>query len=57
MTMTAKAREAYNAYMREWHKRNPTKNAEYKASHWERKAAQLTNEPKGGNQDETKQET
>lgn len=57
MTMTAEAREAYNAYMREWHKRNPTKNAEYKASHWERKAAQLTNEQKGGNQDETKQET
>lgn len=40
-TMTAEAKNAYNAYMREWRQKNPTKNAEYKKRYWERKAAEL----------------
>ena len=32
-TMTAEAKNAYNAYMREWRQKNPTKNAEYKTVH------------------------
>ena len=40
-TMTAEAKNAYNAYMREWRQKNPTKNAEYKARHWQRKAREM----------------
>ena len=40
-TMTAEAKSAYNAYMREWRQKNPTKNAEYKKRYWEKKAAEL----------------
>lgn len=40
-TMTAEAKNAYNAYMREWRQKNPTKNAEYKARHWEKKAREM----------------
>ena len=43
-TMTAEAKNAYNAYMREWRQKNPTKNAEYKARHWQKKAQQLAAE-------------
>lgn len=40
-TMTAEAKAAYNAYMKEWRKQHPTKNAEYKARYWEKRAAEL----------------
>ena len=40
-TMTAEAKNAYNAYMREWRQKNPPKNAEYKARHWEKKAREM----------------
>lgn len=40
-TMSAEAKAAYNAYMKEWRQKNPTKNAEYKARHWEKKAAEM----------------
>lgn len=40
-TMSAEAKAAYNAYMKEWRQKNPTKNAEYKKQYWERKAAEL----------------
>lgn len=40
-TMSAEAKAAYNAYMKEWRQKNPTKNAEYKKKYWERKAAEL----------------
>ena len=39
--MTNEAKAVYNAYMRDWRKKNPKKNAEYKAAYWERKAAEL----------------
>ena len=40
-TMSAEAKAAYNAYMKEWRQKDPTKNAEYKKKYWERKAAEL----------------
>ena len=40
-TMTAEAKNAYNAYMREWRQKNHTKNAEYKARHREKKAREM----------------
>ena len=46
--MTNEAKAVYNAYMREWRKKNPQKSGEYKAAYWERKAAELLkNEAKG----------
>ena len=39
--MTNEAKAVYNAYMREWRKKNPQKSGEYKAAYWERKAAEL----------------
>ena len=39
--MSAEAKAAYSAYMKEWRKKHPTKNAEYKKKYWERKAAEL----------------
>ena len=40
-TMSAEAKAAYNAYMKDWRQKNPKKNAEYKKRYWERKAAEL----------------
>ena len=40
-TMTAEAKAAFNAYMREWRKNNRDKEREYKARHWEIKAREL----------------
>ena len=40
-TMTAEAKAAFNAYMREWRKKNRGKEREYKARHWEKKAREL----------------
>ena len=37
--MTEKAKEKYNAYMREWRKNNPEANKKHKENYWERKAA------------------
>ena len=39
--MTAEARALRSEYMRAWREKNPTKNAEYKARHWEKKAAEM----------------
>lgn len=41
VTMTAEAKAAFNAYMREWRKNNRDKEREYKARHWEKKAREL----------------
>ena len=41
VTMTAEAKAAFNAYMREWRKNNREKEREYKARHWEKKAREL----------------
>lgn len=46
--MTTEAKELYNAYQREWRKKNPGKDAEYKKNYWERKAAELMEASKGG---------
>ena len=40
-TMTAEAKAAFNAYMREWRKNNRDKEREYKARHWEKKAREM----------------
>ena len=40
-TMTAEAKAAFNAYMREWRKNNRDKEREYKVRHWEKKAREL----------------
>lgn len=40
IAMTAEAKEAYNAYMREWRKKNRSKAQEYKKRYWERKAGE-----------------
>ena len=40
-TMTAEARAALNAYQREWRKNNKDKEREYRARHWEKKAAEM----------------
>lgn len=39
--MTEEAREARRAYYRDWHKKNPTKDKEYHARYWDKKAKQL----------------
>ena len=39
--MTPEAKAAFNAYMREWRKKNRDKEREYKARHWEKKAREL----------------
>ena len=39
--MTAEAKAAFNAYMRDWRKNNRDKEREYKARHWEKKAQQM----------------
>ena len=36
--MTQEAREARNAYRREWYKRNPEKRREYESRYWTKKA-------------------
>lgn len=36
--MTEEARKAAAAYMREWRKKNPDKQEEYRAAYWKRKA-------------------
>ena len=48
-TMTAEARAALNAYQREWRKNNKDKEREYRARHWEKKAAALRAEKLGEN--------
>ena len=47
--MTAEARAALNAYQREWRKNNKDKEREYRARHWEKKAAALRAEKLGEN--------
>ena len=52
--MTPEAKAAFNAYMREWRKKNRGKEREYKARYWqkvagemeEREAAQIENDRK-----------
>ena len=52
--MTPEAKAAFNAYMREWRKKNRDKEREYKARYWqkvasemeEREAAQIENDRK-----------
>lgn len=39
--MTEEAREARRAYYRDWHKKNPTKDKEYHARYWAKKAKQM----------------
>ena len=41
IVMTPEAKAAFNAYMREWRKKNRDKEREYKARHWEKKAQQM----------------
>ena len=45
--MTAAAKEARNAYMREWRKKNPERAKAIKARYWERKAAELQSQAAG----------
>ena len=42
--LSKEAREARNAYLREWRNRNKEKDAEYKKRYWERKAEQKKSE-------------
>lgn len=44
ITMSDAAREAYNAYQREWHRKNKDKAKEYRAKAWEKKAQQIAAE-------------
>ncbi len=37
------ARQARNAYLREWRRRNPGKTREYQERHWARVAEQMAN--------------
>lgn len=41
MALSAEARKARAAYMREWRRKNPGKQKEYDAKKWERKAEML----------------
>lgn len=41
MELSAEARKARAAYMREWRRKNPGKQREYDAKKWERKAEML----------------
>lgn len=41
MALSAEARKARAAYMREWRRKNPGKQREYDAKKWERKAEML----------------
>ena len=50
--MSAEAKAAYNAYMKEWRQKNPTKNAEYKARYWEKKAAEIKKGETAANESE-----
>ena len=43
-TMTAEAKKARAAYMREWRRKNPEKQREYEAKKWERVAEQRRKE-------------
>ena len=40
--MTDQAKEARNAYRREWNRKNPDKLKEYQARYWQRKAENQT---------------
>lgn len=52
-TVEEKAREAQNAYAREWRAKNPEKVKAAKLRYWARKADALSKETaKGGKQDE-----
>jgi hypothetical protein len=42
--MTEEAREARNAYKRQWNAKNPDKRREYMRRYWERKAAEKRRE-------------
>lgn len=46
--MTEEAKEARREYMREWRKNNPTKQREYQATYWERKAKEMEKENENG---------
>lgn len=48
-TMSAEARKAYNAYLREWRKKNPEKAAAIKARYWEKKAKEAKSNGGTGN--------
>lgn len=37
MAMTEAARQARNAYKREWYKRNPGKRRQYEETYWQRR--------------------
>ena len=42
--MTDKAREARNAYKREWYRKNPDKRKEYQERYWNRQAEKMRKE-------------
>ena len=39
--MTPEAKAAFNAYMREWRKKNRDKEREYKARYWQKVASEM----------------
>lgn len=43
-TLSDKAREMSNAYVRAWRRKNPEKMRQYNIDYWERKAARYTPE-------------
>jgi hypothetical protein len=43
--MTEEARQARNAYKREWYKKNPGKRAEYEERYWRKQAERAGNAP------------
>lgn len=46
-TMSAEAREALNAYKREWNKKNPEKRKAQQRRYWERKAQEKRERQEG----------
>lgn len=51
--MTAAAKAARTAYLREWQRKNPEKLREYRRRYWTKKAAQIEEKAKKVNEDET----
>lgn len=51
--MTKAAREAYNAYMREWRKKNPDKASAHRERYWEKRAAEMQMAIQASNSDHT----
>ena len=50
MKMSKEAREARNAYFREWRKNNPEKVKQHLQRYWERKAEQMQDNGKAATQ-------